>query len=189
VILFIGTSFLGDNRIMLAMFYPESPFFRPWQIATHMFMHADLTHLFFNMFGIFIFGPVLENTWGHKRFLSFYLISGFGAVILHMLVKFIELNYMGADPSLINVPVLGASGAVFGILAGYGMYYPNSIVQLIFPPIAMKAKYFVLIFAALELFLGVGNWAGDNIAHFAHLGGALFGVLVILYWRKVQGYH
>jgi len=200
VLMFFGTLFiLGDpswsalergdptlsdwGKYMLALFYPTSEFFQPYQIVTHMFMHADFTHIFFNMFALFMFGPPLEATWGPKRFLFFYLATGFGAAILHMLVRYIDLNYGGASASLAHVPSLGASGAIFGILTGYGMLFPDNRIMLIFPPIPMKAKYFVIIFAAIELFLGLGNF-NTGVAHYAHLGGALFGFLIILYWRK-----
>jgi rhomboid family protein len=176
-------NFMDWGRNILAMFYPTSGYFAPYQIITHMFMHGSISHLFFNMFAVFMFGPPLENLWGPKRFLFFYLITGFGALFLHLFVKYIELNYMGANPLSINVPVLGASGAVFGLLVGFGMNFPNTKLMLLFPPIPMKAKYFVAGYAVLELFLGLGNFA-SGVAHFAHVGGALFGLLLILYWRK-----
>ncbi len=185
VLMYFGTvMFMGDpSRLMLAMFYPTSEYFAPYQIITHMFMHGSISHLFFNMFAVYMFGPPLENLWGSKRFLFFYLFTGFGALFLHLFVKYIELNNMGADPLSINIPVLGASGAVFGLLVGFGMNFPNTKLMLLFPPIPMKAKYFVGGYAVLELFLGLGN-IGGGIAHFAHVGGALFGLLLILYWRK-----
>ena len=165
------------------LFFPTSEYFRPFQIVTHMFMHGSLTHLFFNMFALFMFGPPLEMTWGPKRFLSFYLITGFGALALYLFTQYIEINYFGGHPMSINVPMLGASGAVFGLLAGYGTLFPNNTIQLLIPPIPLKAKYFVLIYAGIELFLGLGRFS-TGIAHFAHLGGALFGFLLILYWRN-----
>jgi membrane associated rhomboid family serine protease len=176
------TEFSQWGRYMLAMFFPTSEFFQPYQIVTHMFMHADVGHLFFNMFALFMFGPPLESAWGPKRFLSFYLITGFGALLLHMIVSYFEMQ----NPEmayLVNIPVLGASGAVFGLLAGFGMLFPNSRIMLLIPPIPMKAKYFVIIYAVIELFLGVSNF-NTGVAHFAHLGGALFGFLLILYWRR-----
>ncbi len=189
VIMYFGTTLLngnealGFNRLILAAFYPTSDFFHVWQIATHMFMHADLSHLFFNMFALFMFGPALEYRWGTKRFLQFYIFSGLGALGLHLLVKFIEMNYLGGPRNYIDVPMLGASGAVFGVLAGYAMKYPNSVIQLLIPPIPLKAKYFILIYIGLELFLGFGKFS-TGIAHFAHLGGALAGFLLILFWEK-----
>lgn len=177
------TNFSEWGRFRLALFFPTSDYFQPYQIVTHMFMHSDIGHLFFNMFAVFMFGPPLEEAWGPKRFLYYYLFTGFGAMALHMLVQYIEMSSGGVSPFMVNVPVLGASGAVFGILIGFGMLFPNSVVQLLIPPIPLKAKYFVLIYAGLELFLGLGNF-NTGIAHFAHLGGALFGFLLILYWRK-----
>jgi membrane associated rhomboid family serine protease len=188
ILMFIGTNIvMGDSRVILAVFYPPSDFFQPYQLVTHMFMHANLTHLLFNMFALFIFGPPLEAMMGPKRFLFYYLFTGFGALFLYFLVKYLEIS-MGSYSApelekLYNTPMLGASGAVFGLLAGYALYFPNNILQLIFPPIALRAKYFVLIYAVAELFLGLGRF-NTGIAHFAHLGGALFGLLLVLYWRR-----
>lgn len=189
VLMYFGTTLLmGDpNRYILAMFFPTSSLFQPYQIVTHMFMHADIGHLFFNMFALFMFGPPLEQTFGPKRFLIFYLVTGFGALILFLFTQYLEIQYLGNDiaaiSKLVNAPMLGASGAVFGLLAGFGTLFPNSIIQLLIPPIPLKAKYFVLIYAGIELFLGIGRFS-TGIAHFAHLGGALFGFLLIMYWRK-----
>ena len=174
--------FADWGRYRLAMFFPTSEYFKPFQIVTHMFMHGNVGHLFFNMFGLFMFGPPLESVWGAKRFLGFYLITGFGALGLHLLATYVEMSMMGGSPYLINVPMLGASGAIFGLLAGFGMIFPNATIMLLFPPIPMKAKYFVLIYAVIELFLGVSN-LNAGVAHFAHVGGAIFGVLLVLYWR------
>ena len=181
------TTDLGEwHRYSLAMFYPSSPFFRPYQIITHMFMHANLGHIFFNMFALYLFGSALESTWGPRRFLTFYLISGLGALGLYLLVKYIDMTYLGAPEYLTNVPMLGASGAVFGLLAGFGYMYPNARIMLLIPPIPMKAKYFVLIYGAIELFAGVYSLQGasSGVAHFAHVGGALFGYLLMLYWKN-----
>lgn len=203
VLMYLGTMLMGDpessrmlalineqtsdfsswGRYQLAIFFPASEFFRPYQIVTHMFMHGNLTHLFFNMFALFMFGPPVESTFGPQRFLIYYLLTGFGALFLQMLVTWIEMNYLGGSPYLANVPMVGASGAVFGLLAGYGILFPNNRIMLLFPPIPMKAKYFVMIYAGIELFLGVGRFT-SGIAHFAHIGGALFGFLLILYWRR-----
>ena len=177
-----STLFADWGRYRLAMFFPTSEYFKPFQIVTHMFMHGNVGHLFFNMFGLFMFGPPLESVWGAKRFLGFYLITGFGALGLHLLATYVEMSMMGGSPYLINVPMLGASGAIFGLLAGFGMIFPNATIMLLFPPIPMKAKYFVLIYAVIELFLGVSNF-NAGVAHFAHVGGAIFGVLLVLYWR------
>ncbi|TVR79802.1 MAG: rhomboid family intramembrane serine protease [Saprospirales bacterium] len=178
-----ATDFSGWARFQLAMFYPTSEFFRPFQIVTHMFMHASFGHLFFNMFALFMFGPPLEALWGPRRFLFFYFFTGFGAMLLHLFVKFLEMQFFGAPMFEINIPMLGASGAIFGLLLGFGLMFPESKIMLIIPPIPIKAKYFVLIIAGLELFLGLSRMS-SGIAHFAHLGGALFGFFLIFYWRK-----
>ena len=177
-----------------ALFYPASAFFKPWQILTHIFMHGNFGHLLFNMYALWMFGSVLEQLWGPKKFLLYYLITGLGAAALHMGVQWIEasslvnaINENGADAMnaltryriLMNTPTVGASGAVYGILLAYGMLFPNNELRIIFLPIALKAKYFVIIFAVIELILGLVG--GGNIAHFAHLGGMIFGYFLIRY--------
>ena len=179
----------------LALFYPASPFFKPYQFVTHMFMHGGFFHLFFNMYTLWIFGTALEYVWGSKRFLFFYLVTGLGAAALHTFVLWIEAHSLqqaiaagdmfarAAYSDLLRTPTVGASGAVYGVLLGYGMLFPNNIIRLIFPPVALKAKWFVLIFGAIELTLGLSN-RGGHIAHFAHLGGMIFAFILIMYWRK-----
>lgn len=206
VIMFFGTMFFMDGpsfqpinggdmvnivdwgRLQLAIFYPTSAYFAPYQIVTHMFMHANLGHLFFNMFALFMFGPHLERLWGAKRFTVFYFVAGFGALALHFLVQYIQINYFIETQSvyyqLINTPTLGASGAIFGVLAGFAMKFPNVELFLLFLPIPIKAKYFVLIYAGFELFMGLNPYSSGGVAHFAHVGGALFGFLMVLYWNK-----
>lgn len=178
-----------------ALFYPASPFFKPWQFITHMFMHGGFWHIFFNMYTLWIFGSVLERIWGWKKFLVFYFVTGFGAALLHTGVQFIEAQvYMSqiADGSLAAqtalhqlklTPTVGASGAIYGVLIGFAMLYPDAMLTLIFPPVSLKAKWFVIIFAVIELFTGVFG-IGGGIAHFAHLGGMLFGWMLIMYWKK-----
>lgn len=194
VLVFIGVRiFMPDNWIMFSMFWPESQLFRPYQIVTHMFMHANPAHLLFNMFGLYMFGSILEYYWGPKKFLTYYLITGFGALIIHLIFWYFELRELNPQqyqlyltrPSLVPVAgsVLGASGAVFGLLMAYGFLFPNNRIMLLFPPIPMKAKYFVLLFAAIELFSGLGM-ERTGVAHFAHLGGAFTGLILLLYWRK-----
>lgn len=156
------------------------------QLFTYMFMHGSFSHVFFNMFAVFMFGRILEQVWGGKRFLIFYLVCGVGAGLIQELVQFIYLYpYMSYPAESFNMfNTVGASGAVYGILLGFGMLFPNQPI-FIFPlPVPIKAKYFVIGYAALELFLGVSNRVGDNVAHFAHLGGMLFGYFLIRYWRK-----
>lgn len=178
-----------------ALFYPTSPFFHWWQPLTHMFMHGGFWHLFFNMYTLFIFGSVLERVWGTKKFLLFYFVTGLGAALIHTGVEWIQMqSYISAAAegsldamkhihNLKMTPTVGASGAIYGVLMGYAMLYPDSVLTLIFPPISMKAKWFVLIFAAIELFSGVTG-SGAGIAHFAHLGGLIFGFILIWLWRK-----
>jgi len=177
------TDFTLFQRYMGAVFYPGSQYFEPYQLVTYMFMHGDPMHLFFNMFTLAMLGPAIEQTWGPKKFLFYYFFTGLGALALNFAVTYIEINYMSANPLSANVPLLGASGSVFGVLAAFGMLFPNQKLMLIFPPIPIKAKYFVLGLAAIELFSGIGGFQ-TGIAHFAHLGGALFGFLLILYWRN-----
>lgn len=178
----------------LALFYPESPFFMPHQLVTYMFMHGSLDHIFFNMFALWMFGRILEQSLGSRRFLIYYLVTGVGAALIQLGVSAIEISNIAQNvheglasvstlADRINVPTLGASGAVFGILLAFGMLYPNATLMLLIPPIPIKAKYFVIIYGALELFFGVSGTM-DNIAHFAHLGGMLWGFLLLWFWRK-----
>ena len=178
-----------------ALFYPTSPFFHWWQPVTHMFMHGGFWHLLFNMYTLYIFGTVLERVWGAKKFLLFYFVTGIGAAAIHTGVEWIQMQSLLVDAAegsfaaksaihaLKMTPTVGASGAIYGVLMGYAMLYPDSVLTLIFPPISMKAKWFVLVFAAIELLTGVTG-TGGGIAHFAHLGGLIFGFLLILYWKK-----
>ena len=178
-----------------ALFYPTSPFFRWWQPVTHLFMPGGFMHIFFNMYAVYIFGSVLERIWGTKKFLIYYFVTGLGAALVHTGVEWLQMQYWmtaaaeGSTAALTSIhalkmtPTVGASGAVFGLLMGYAMLYPDSIMTLIFPPISMKAKWFVLIYAAIELLTGITG-TGAGIAHFAHLGGLIFGFLLICYWKK-----
>jgi len=156
-------------------FDPFSPggTFQPWQLLTYGFLHGGFGHLFFNMLALFMFGAPLEQTWGEKGFLTYYLVCIVGAGLCQLLV-----GMMMADPAT----VLGASGGVFGLLLAYGMLFPNQRVMLLFPQIPMKARTFVIVFGAMELMLGATGWQ-PGVAHFAHLGGMLFGWLLIRYWR------
>ena len=176
-IMFIATC-INQNFMVgtFAMFYPTSPFFHWWQPVTHMFMHGGFWHIFLNMWCLLMFGSALERSIGSKKYVLFYFVAGLGAVAVHTLVQYLQ-------GPMLNVPTLGASGAIYGIQIGYAMLYPNDIWTLVFPPVSMKAKWFVLIFIAIELFTGITGTA-DGVAHFAHLGGALFGFLLMLYWKK-----
>jgi membrane associated rhomboid family serine protease len=183
VLFYIATYFIGFTDFFIekfALFHYTSPFFKPWQVLTHMFMHGGFTHILFNMFGVWMFGSRLEQMWGAKRFINFYLITGVGAAMLHTIVQSYEISQ---GLYLANVPTLGASGALFGILVAFAMYWPNTELFFIFLPIPIKAKYLVLGYAAFELFSGISGFQ-PGIAHFAHLGGALFGFLLVKYWNK-----
>ncbi len=217
VLMFLGM--LAVNSVFqvnlnhaLGLYYFPSPLFQPFQIITHMFMHGSPGHIFFNMFALWMFGKVLEQVWGGRRFLIYYFITGLGAAFLHMLVYHIEYAsllrqvseayqidhftkevvdrlYNTGDPAArklaigMSIPTVGASGAVFGVLLAFGMLFPNTQLILLFPPIPIKAKYFVIGYGILELYLGFTQ-QGSNIAHFAHIGGMLFGFILIKYWQK-----
>lgn len=189
-IVLIGTELIGDKMYELFALFPfESQMFKWYQVVTHMFMHGGFWHLLFNMYTLAIFGTVLERQWGANKFLLFYFVTGIGAAICHNLVLHLQISHAlaGGDmmtaASIMRIPTVGASGAIYGVLLGYGMLFPNSILQLIFPPVSLKAKWFVLIFAGIELLTGLTGMGG-GIAHFAHLGGMLFGLILILYWKK-----
>jgi len=196
---------------VLGMFFFQSPLFKPWQIVTHMFMHGGLGHIFFNMYALWIFGKTLESVWGSKRFLIYYLATGLGAAFFHQLVNYIQfapeiaalkgaysvdrINYALLNEILqpgnqfyqfgreLMRPTVGASGAVYGVLLAFGMLFPNTPLYIMFIPIPIKAKWLVIGFGALELFLGITQ-SGGSIAHFAHLGGMIFGFFLIRYWNK-----
>lgn len=205
-----------DLSMTLGLYYPRSDQFMPIQILTHMFMHGNFLHLFFNMFALYMFGGILENVWGPKRFFVYYMICGLGAALVHETVIMFQYNKVMSAISpdqlqlvlndgasylsegkvftdetmkklqmLLNVPTVGASGAVFGVLLAFGVLFPNTQLMLLFPPIPIKAKYFVLGYGAIELYLAVTQ-PGSNIAHAAHLGGMLFGYVLIRYWRKTS---
>ena len=183
VLCFIGQillegAFGGDVASFYGgLWYIGTPYFHFWQPVSYMFLHGGLTHLFFNMFSLWMFGGVVERAMGAKRFLLFYFVCGIGAAICQEFWQFGEtvMNTFRA------VPTVGASGACYGILLAFGMSYPNQRIMLLFPPIPMKAKYFVIAYAVIELFSAFSS--NGNVAHFAHLGGMLFGLLLILYWR------
>ncbi len=243
---------LGSRGFDLAdyfgLHYWQSQYFRPWQFFTHMFMHGSsnpallqttLLHIFSNMFALWMFGSILENMWGPKRFLIFYFVCGLGAAFLHLMVLGYEYNILGrafvdyqqnpvldqyihfireqgidqipgfqtlrsfweSNPACTNCSVesvslinqyynlkvdeatVGASGAVFGVLFAFGYLFPNTLIYLYFF-VPVKAKYFVAFYALFELYAGIRNSAGDNVAHFAHLGGMLFAFLLLRYWNK-----
>jgi membrane associated rhomboid family serine protease len=203
-----------DLNSILGLYFPKSEQFKPVQIITHMFMHGGFWHIFFNMYALYIFGQVLENVWGPKRFFIFYIVCGLGAAFTHEAVIAFQYNHLVHSLStedlqivlnegtaylnqgkvftdetmkslqlLLNTPTVGASGAIFGVLLAFGVLFPNTQLMLIFPPIPFKAKYLVIGYGAIELYLAVTQ-PGSDIAHAAHLGGMLFGYLLIRYWRK-----
>lgn len=176
----IGEMLPFSMRDQLSMFYVESPKFKPWQIVTHMFMHGDLMHILFNMFGLWMFGTIIEQRLGTKRFLQFYFLSGLGAAVCHQIVQYIEFHYMGVN--VLGTPTVGASGAIMGIFFAFGYLFPNAILHLYFA-IPVKAKYAIAGFAAIDLFGGISNNPGDNIAHFAHLGGMLAAFIIFKFWK------
>lgn len=196
VIVFVGIlvneGFMVEN---FALFYPASQYFRPWQFLTHMFMHGGFWHLFFNMYTLFFFGCVLENTIGLRKFVIFYFVCGLGAAALHTGVQWIQaasmMNAIGEGSTtamasyhaLKLTPTVGASGAIYGVLLGYAMLFPYSKMTLLFPPVTLSAKWMVAIFAGIELFTGITGTL-DGVAHFAHLGGMLFGWILIRYWKQ-----
>ena len=154
--------------------------FKSYQLITHLFAHGSIGHIFFNMFGLYLFGRVLENAIGSQRFFILYFASGLGAAFLQLLVYHLQ-----GEPAI----MIGASGAIFGILAGFAVMFPNVELMLIFLPVPIKAKYFVPIYALIELISGVAGFKFDNIAHFAHLGGAIVGFILIMLWKnKYQRY-
>jgi len=204
VLMFLAQNIVGQREEGLvenwfALHDLHSVYFKPHQLITHMFMHGSFAHLFFNMFGLWMFGAAIEHRYGAKRFLQFYIISGLGAAVLHMGILYVEMEpimdifrrlpmeeqlELIESPSFkVNVATLGASGAVFGCLAAFGYLYPNSIIMINFL-LPMKAKWLVLIYAGMELLLAFRNSAGDTVAHFAHLGGALTGFLLVYFWNK-----
>jgi membrane associated rhomboid family serine protease len=158
-----------------------------------MFLHDpnSLSHVFFNMFAVFMFGRTLEHVWGPKRFITYYLVTGIGAGLIQILVIYLRASAVLPPEmfSMINSVTVGASGAVFGILLAFGMLFTNAQLFIIPFPFPIKAKWFVIGYGILELIFGVANRTGDNVAHFAHLGGMLFGVFMIIYWRRKDRQH
>lgn len=208
VIMFVATlgAAYGMNIDLvrwLGLFYIDSDAFQPYQFVTSMFMHGGIMHIAFNMYGLWLFGSILERVWGPKRFLFYYLFTGLGAAALWMGVTAWEVydlsgaimangtDLSGLSESTMNslgniyyTPVVGASGAIFGILLAFGVLFPNTELMLLFVPVPIKAKYFVIGYGVIELYLGITRFQGDNIAHFAHIGGMLFGLILLLIWRQ-----
>ncbi|MFI5124744.1 MAG: rhomboid family intramembrane serine protease [Chitinophagales bacterium] len=193
-----NTAFSIEN--LFALHDIRSVYFRPHQLVTYMFLHGNLGHIFWNMLILWMFGSILENFWGPKRFLIFYMVCGIGAALLHLFVLYHELTPFWqelatypvhqqeilryTDPTL-NSATLGASGSIFGCMVAFGLLFPNSLIYLYFF-FPIKAKWAVLGYVCIELFLGIRNTAGDNVAHWAHLGGGLVGLLLVFYWKKTD---
>lgn len=175
---------LGDSLILhLALWpldltrtlavYPTSPLFQPWQLISYAFLHGGPLHLLLNMYALWLFGSRMENVWGSRAFTRYYFVCVVGAGVVQLLVA----SYSGEI-----YPTIGASGGVFGVLLAFGMTFPNERLLLLFPPVILKAKWFVILFGAIELWTGVTGTA-PGVAHFAHLGGMLFGYMLLLHWR------
>ncbi len=216
VILFVAPQLLQlDFTNMLALHFPENEHFGFWQYITHMFMHASFSHILFNMYGLWAFGTPLDQMWGRKKFLFFYFSAGLGAGIIYTLVNYYQFNaaletlvtsgisqneilelmnptkmYQNKDlqtmNQLYNTPAVGASGAVYGVLAAFGLYFKNAKLALIFLPIPIAAKYFIPVMIFGDLFFGMTKYSVGNIAHFAHIGGALIGFIIAYSWKKNQ---
>lgn len=165
-----------DLALLFGLPFVTSGHFFIWQPFTYMFMHSGFSHIFFNMFALWMFGSRLEQYWGSKRYLIYYLVTGVGAGIIQELVWWLTGN--------IYTLTVGASGAIFGLLLAYGWLFPNERMMIFPIPIPIPASIFVLGYAAIELFAGVAGFKGDNVAHFAHLGGMIFGVILILWWKN-----
>ncbi len=213
VIFYFGSQFIGNlSYDILALHYYENEKFLISQFITHMFMHGSPSHILFNMFGLWMFGSPLEQMWGRQKFLFFYISCGLGAALLQMLVYYsqiqnlyqvIELNNLSlSDPQLIlnfmserdysnaitafNSVMVGASGAIYGVLVAFAFSFPNSKLMLLFLPFPIKAKFFVPLLILIDLFFGISSFSVGPIAHFAHVGGAIIGLIMVLYWRKNQ---
>lgn len=167
-----------------ALFYFNSPFFKPYQLISHIFMHGGFMHILFNMYSLYIFGSVLESVWGGKKFFIYYMVTGIGAALFHLFITYLRIESGVLDPYLAAlIPMVGASGAIYGLLLAYGVLFPNNVLTLFFPPVSLKAKYMVFVFGGLEFLLGLGG-SGDGVAHFAHLGGMLFGFVILMIWKR-----
>jgi membrane associated rhomboid family serine protease len=172
--------------------------FQPYQIATHMFAHGPLYHIFFNMFALWMFGRILENVWGPKKFLLFYLVCGVGAAACHLIIQYFRCEELlhvflnnPNDPRIESLKgaletAVGASGAIMGLLVAFAYLFPNTELYIMFIPVPIKAKWAVIAMAAIDLFGGVANFSSDNVAHFAHLGGAITGFILVLIWNKTN---
>jgi len=182
-VLFYAVTYFAPNmqeKMMewFALFYPTSSYFQPWQFVTHMFMHGGLMHIIFNMYALWAFGSPLEQLWGRNKFFFFYFSAGLGAALIYTLANYFFQDY--------NAVAVGASGAVYGVLVAFAMNFPNAKLALIFFPIPIAAKYFIPLIVFGDLFFGFTSYSVGNIAHFAHIGGALIGFIIMLFWKNNQ---
>lgn len=210
ILFFIAKYALGDTiniTQLFAVYYFDSPLFNFWQPITYMFMHGNFMHIFFNMFALYSFGSVLESQWGTKRFINFYLITGLGALGLQWCVQAYEVySIVGSIkvPEMVTAisqsqyetlgqiyysSMVGASGAIFGLLIAFGMLYPDAKMYIMFVPVAIKAKYVMPVYCLISLTLGVADIKGDSVAHFAHLGGAIIGYFIVKSWKKKDRFY
>jgi rhomboid-like protein len=192
-----------DNMVVsnFGLYYFDSPHFRVWQLLTYMFVHGSFTHILFNMLALFMFGPILEYAIGPKHFFNLYFICGIGAALIQMLSQAVEVHMVAGSftvsdgmqmmsqagyekiMAIYSGPTVGASGAIFGVVVAFAMLYPDLELMILFIPVPVKAKYLIPVYIVIELVSGFGQFSGDNVAHFAHLGGALVGFLLIKIWR------
>ena len=182
VLVFIAVQFLPDQvRYMMPFNPPGTPWFQPYQIITHMFSHAGITHIFFNMLSLFFLGPMVEMALGPKKFLGLYFISGFVALLAHFLI--FNLPFLLGQTTEVPNPILGASGAVYGVVIAFATLFPDRELMLLFPPIPIKAWVMALLLIGMGLYSGLTG-TGGNVAHFAHLGGALAGYILASHWKR-----
>ena len=204
ILVFVATWFTGMRGIdlsgYLGLHYINSPYFRPFQIFTYQFVHGGLWHLLLNMFGLYIFGSRLEQVWGPKRFLFFYLFCVAGAAIFTFAADayrvYQSTGFISPVGKIEEIPesimavyhkvTIGASGAIMGLLAAFAMLFPNTELYLMFIPFPIKAKYLAVGYGLMELYLGIANREYDQIAHFTHIGGLIFGVILVYYWNKTD---
>lgn len=185
IVAFLAMQLLDISQILglFALSPTGSPFFEWWQPITYMFLHGNFTHLFFNMFALYMFGRQIEIDLGTKRFLIYYFACGVGAALVQLGIAQIDIANLSDPIAYLCTPTLGASGAIFGLLLAFGMLHPNVMIMLLIPPIPMKAKWFVLIYGLLELSFIILS-PNDGVAHFAHLGGMFFGWLLLVLWSR-----
>ncbi|MBQ0721920.1 MAG: rhomboid family intramembrane serine protease [Gammaproteobacteria bacterium] len=180
IMYFAQSAFFHQQLTGLELFSWQSPYFGVWQLVTHMFLHGSVTHLLFNMLALWSFGRVLERVWGNQRFLTFFLVCGVGAAIISMLVDTVVFG------TPFNGYMVGASGAIYGVLVAFALLFPDFKVILIFLPVPIAAKYFVPVLLLIDLTAGFTGFSifGYNIAHFAHVGGAIVGFLMVQFWLR-----